>query len=846
MEQSKEQNPRQDGELFCEPAPWEWDGDSGLVISRAHWEYLMALPEGGAAAETHIRFLCERMHKDDLPLFRQALQDALAGRQPHLDIPVRLQRQDGSWAWILFRGQCRPSGQKGLRGTALDVSRLRLDTRFLPPHNRDGQSSYQRLLDNSPFCIMRCDRELFPLYINPAVERQIACKADDLGAKRIEELSLRAEDLEFFQTCVSAVFDTGEVRRTRRLFRSYSTQQPLVGDFCFWPEFDNDGATVKSVLIQFQDLTNQIRQEQLLRLEEMRFSALYQLTQMHDSSEEEILLFVVRHISLLTGSEHSHLFVPPYGPHRCGYTLWFSDDRSSKNPGTQRIWRQFHVDGMFPLSGLKPTIRNDAKAFPPQHFFGDSQYVTRYMYTPALEGSDITCVAAVYNKDSDYDDEDLRRLELFISGAWLILRRQSHVDALKKAKESAVRANEVKDRFLANVSHELRTPLNGLLGMLQILDNSPLSDEQREYVRNADLAGKTLLRIISDILDFSRMQAGALVLDAAPFALSQTLLSTLQLFRSEAEKKGISLEYTQEGDFPARVQGDEARIRQIIFNLMGNALKFTARGSIRLHCAVLPCAKKGKIWLYLALRDTGIGIPKDMQEAVFDAFTQVRGPDAGSRQGTGLGLSIVRSLARQMDGTVSLESAPGKGTTVHCTLGLDPAPDEEPAPDRERTRREKGKNPPMVILVAEDDEVSRLTMTLFLRREGHRVFCVENGRQALEALLLYPFDCLISDVMMPEMDGVELTRRIRLGIWKDIAPSPAMRADLPGDLPGCAGFSGTIPLDLPIVSVSALAMSGDRERFLQQGMDFYLSKPVNAAELSEVLDQAQARRPLRP
>jgi CheY-like chemotaxis protein len=372
--------------------------------------------------------------------------------------------------------------------------------------------------------------------------------------------------------------------------------------------------------------------------------------------------------------------------------------------------------------------------------------------------------------------------------------------------------------------------------MLQIMAASDLTPELRGYVRNAGLTGRTLLRIISDILDFSRLQTNAPPLDIAPFDLRQTLTSTLEIFRDEAEKKGLTLDCVLEGAFPPLLRGDEARIRQILFNLLGNSLKFTLRGTIRLRCAVSPHTEEGKIRLHLSVSDTGIGIPREMQATVFDAFTQISTTGVRKRQGTGLGLGIVRLLATQMGGSVSLESLPGKGTTVYCALCLEtgeslvPSGREEPRPEEERE-----KTPPLAILVAEDDQVSQIALRIFLQRLGHAVFCVEDGRQALEALLLYPFDCLISDVLMPEMGGLELTRRIRRGLRGDVTPRPALREALPGDLPARGEPPGSIPADLPIISASAHAMHGDREHFLRAGMDFYLSKPLDVAELKRVL-----------
>ncbi|MDR1359541.1 MAG: GAF domain-containing protein, partial [Deltaproteobacteria bacterium] len=664
----------EDAEAGCPPpARWEWDEQTGRAVFSRHWEVLLELPPGGMAEAAGLQPLYERMHESDLPLFQEALAAVLSGRKPDLNLPVRMKRLDNTWTWILFQGWGPPadSARRALKGIALEVSLLRLDKRFFPPTADGAPSSYQSLLDNSPNLIMRCDQELFPLYVNPAVERLIACKAEDLGAKRPRELGTDPAYLDFIHEHVSAVFATGKTRKARRII-STRTLGAVEGEFCFWPEFGADGATVRTVLVQIQDLTSQARQEHLLRLNETRVSALYRLSQMHNATEKEILDFVTRQIALLSDSAYGHLYIPQSDLHSDGYTLWVVDNRSAKAGGASFLWKESPSGGLEKPHRQKPRIRNNPTAFPPRYFFGDKNSVTRYMFAPVMEKGTLACIAAVYNKDTPYREEDLRQLELFINGAWPVLRHQAYVDALEKAKESAVRANAVKDRFLANISHELRTPLNGLLGMLQIIDSSEqLPPDLREYVHNADLTGRTLLRIISDILDFSRMQAGAMTLDIAPFDLRQTLTSTLEIFRDEAEKKGLSLDCVLEGDFPPCLLGDEARIRQILFNLLGNSLKFTRRGGISLRCAMQPATQKDKPGLLLEVSDSGIGIPKALQAAVFEAFTQIQSKDDRKLQGSGLGLGIVRQLVERMGGSVSLESLPGKGTTVRCLVRLE-------------------------------------------------------------------------------------------------------------------------------------------------------------------------------
>lgn len=810
-----------------------------------------------------MEYLMARLRDQDKKLLKRHLDQLAAGERTFLDIAVRVQRFDRTWAWILLRGRGYPEGgdefggeespvgDRLVIGVAVEVSRLRLDKRFFPASLDDTETTYQTLLEHSPNNIIRFDRELFPLYMNPSVTSFVAHPLEDLGAKKAAELGVDISSLEFLQDHVDRVFDTGQVCKSRR---SVMTPKGLVvGEFTFWPEFDAKGV-VRSVISQQQDLTAEVLREREAYTNELRFSALYELTQMNDTPEEEVIRFVVEKIAELTGSKYGHLHMLS----------------GSLTDGEHIIWSKSH-DELFAAEELAAPdaalVRlefglgieaepqeafcwNAAVTNSANLFFKGKLSISRFLCAPAVEDGKPACVAAVYNKPTEYTDEDVRQLQTFINGAWLVLQRRRHIEQLKKTKESAELANKVKDRFLANVSHELRTPLNGLLSMLQLLELSFLTPEQREYAQNATITGQTLLRIISDILDFSKMESGTLELAQQPFDLEGTIFSTVELFRRSAHGKGLALKLTKVGSFPRTVVGDEARVRQILFNLVGNSLKFTETGEIEVFCEAKPETKE-RFFMRLSVRDTGIGIPVDMQDKVFDAFTQVDGSSTRKHQGSGLGLGIVRQLTTVMGGSVSLLSTPGNGTLVECLVPflLPPgAADKGVEKGFHDANDALPECPVLTVLVAEDDAVSRHAMRLFLEKLGHTAVCVGNGREALEALRLFPFDCLISDVLMPEMDGLEVTRRIRKGLADEVSPSDAVRDLVRKAMPEntFAGESQNTPVDIPIVAVSAHAMKGDKEYFLEQGMDYYLSKPMKISDLAETLILVCRRKDAKP
>ena len=384
---------------------------------------------------------------------------------------------------------------------------------------------------------------------------------------------------------------------------------------------------------------------------------------------------------------------------------------------------------------------------------------------------------------------------------------------LAAERRVAEAASAAKTTFLANISHELRTPLNGVLGMLDLLAREPLPAPARDRAVTARQSAQQLLSVIGDILDMTKLEAGRMELEAVPFSLEAVLRRCHATFAAAAEAKGVELRLALEPEAAGWFLGDAARLAQIVNNLLANAVKFTDRGTVSLAARLVPDAE-GRRAVLLCVRDTGIGIAPAAMQGLFAKFSQADASTTRRFGGTGLGLAICQELAGLMGGRIDVTSRPGAGTTVRVTLPLPLAAAPAapvPAPPRPAAPRAQPAVPRRV-LVAEDDRVGRMVASAFLEQLGADVTLAENGRLAVERAAAERFDLILMDIQMPELDGLEATRRIRAGD----GPNRAAR----------------------IVALSANAFGDDVARSLEAGMDGHLSKPVSRDALAEVVRAA--------
>jgi signal transduction histidine kinase/ActR/RegA family two-component response regulator len=410
-----------------------------------------------------------------------------------------------------------------------------------------------------------------------------------------------------------------------------------------------------------------------------------------------------------------------------------------------------------------------------------------------------------------------------------IAERKRTETELKKTQEKLVEtvrlaeeANKSKSEFLANMSHEIRTPLTGVIGMTEMLLNTRLSPEQQDYIESINVSGETLLAIINDILDISKIEAGEFTLGSAPFDLEQSVEDVVRIFTPQANKKGLDFRVHFPSDASYRVIGDQVRVRQIIFNLVGNALKFTHEGKIEIR--VEPGEVNENIGqFHVEVEDTGIGIEPQFMENIFKKFTQADASDTRKYGGTGLGLSITRQLVEIMGGSINVDSTPGQGSIFRINLPL--TLDTEsgltvPAPAAGNLKQRKPMDvydrnvAPLNILLAEDNKINQKLIVAIIKNAGFNIDTVENGKMAVEKVKSNSYDLVLMDIQMPEMNGLDAAKAIRE-----------------------AGFH-----ELPIIAMTASAFARDRKMCLHAGMNDFIAKPLKQAELLDMISKWMDKR----
>ena len=683
---------------------------------------------------------------------------------------------------LLYANLTSYHGEEATYTTFTDITPRKKAEQLLQQSQKKIQGLYslmKRMSDTVPDLIWAKDLNDCYLFANKVIcEKLLKCgenespigKTDLFFARRERE---RGQQHTFGEICINS---DGVVKSTRKAGRFLEDGlvrgEYLVLDVNKAPLFDDNGELIGTVGAG-RDVTQDMKTQDILKKSETMY---------------KLLADNVRDVIWTTDSSLNITYATPSIIELTGYTPdeFIRLPKEAQLPPPFR--KPFRVITRYLLREARkggPTTR--LWEFQWQHKDGRILWVetsTSAIYTEQGEFSGFVCVTRETTKKVHAQQE------------------------LEEAKEEALTASQAKSEFLANMSHEIRTPMNGVLGMLQLLQKTSLNDEQAGYVDTALSSGTSLLTVISDILDFSKIEAGKIDLEKRQFSLNSLSKSTIASFENLVDTNRVSLQLHAAEALTMEVVGDETRIRQILFNLIGNAVKFTEKGRIDVYLTHNKISDK-IIRLNFTICDTGIGITEEKIATLFEPFVQADGSFRRRYTGTGLGLSIVKRLVDLMGGSININSIAGKGTEVCFSLEVELAMQKETAEshvDGEETSGIKQQR----ILVVEDENINALVVTSMLKKLGHLPTLVNNGQQALEILHKQTFDCVLMDIQMPQMDGIETAREIRKN-------------------------SGLNSSTVPIIALTAHAMKGDRERFLDAGMNDYLTKPVEMTDLIEVL-----------
>jgi len=405
----------------------------------------------------------------------------------------------------------------------------------------------------------------------------------------------------------------------------------------------------------------------------------------------------------------------------------------------------------------------------------------------------------------DYIPKPFSREEL-LARVNLHLTLRKTQEELIRAKELAEAAGHAKSTFLTNMSHEIRTPMNGIIGMVDILKRTQLNSEQLEFLDIIEISGESLLVIINDILDFSKIESGQISLESIRFYLAYEMGEILKMLKDKADQKRLKISLDIAPNVPEMLIGDPLRLKQIVMNLCNNAIKFTSEGYVKIRIEAMS-SSENKIRLKFEIEDSGIGISPDNQKKLFKSFTQADGSTTRKFSGTGLGLVISKNLIQLMNGDIGIISEEGKGAIFYFDVEFGILAQSLPVADDNKINQTESAISTLKILLAEDNLIIQKVATLNLKKMGHKVSVAANGAIAVEMAKNEAFDMILMDIQMPEMDGLEATRRIR--------------------------DSG---LNTRIIAMTAHALEGDKAECLQAGMNEYITKPINMEELRKALE----------